>query len=155
MVVIVVLHARAARQDAEQWIALATGECSGTNFVIESGGAFAGGIGLMLTDAERRITAEIGYWIGTAFAGRGITTEAVQAVTPWLVREFGLTRVEARLFQRNRGSARVLEKAGYVREALLRRSAIKDGEVLDQELWAWVTDEPGSLPEEGGAGSPW
>ena len=108
-----------------------------------------------MRDDVERLTREIGYWIGTAFAGRGITTEAVQAVTPWLVREFGLTRVEARLFQRNRGSARVLEKAGYVREALLRRSAIKDGEVLDQELWAWVTDEPGSLPEEGGAGSPW
>ena len=57
------------QQDAEQWIALATGECSDTNFVIESGGAFAGGIGLVLTNAERRVTAEIGYWIGPDFWG--------------------------------------------------------------------------------------
>ena len=141
--------------DAHKWLSTVLAEETPHVLAIEVDGACVGTIGWKLRDDVERLTREIGYWIGTAFAGRGITTEAVQAVTPWLVREFGLTRVEARLFQRNRGSARVLEKAGYVREALLRRSAIKDGEVLDQELWAWVTDEPGSLPEEGGAGSPW
>jgi RimJ/RimL family protein N-acetyltransferase len=82
------------------------------------------------------VTVEIGHWLGVAYAGRGITTEAIQIITRWLICEKQLTRVEARLFSRNRACVRVLEKAGYVRETLMRRSAIKAGEILDQELWA-------------------
>jgi RimJ/RimL family protein N-acetyltransferase len=52
----------------------------------------------------------------------------------------GLRRVFAVPFARNAASQRVLEKAGYVREGTMRRSAIKDGELLDQELYAAYDD---------------
>jgi RimJ/RimL family protein N-acetyltransferase len=126
-----------------------------TVLAIDVEGACVGTIGWKPRDDVERVTIEIGYWLATAHAGRGITTEAIQAVTPWLIRDKQLTRVEARLFQRNRASARVLEKAGFVREALMRRSAIKADEVLDQELWAFVVDQPGVLPEDAGTGQPW
>jgi ribosomal-protein-alanine N-acetyltransferase len=124
------------RQDAEQWIALATGECSGTNFVIESGGAFAGGIGLMLTDAERRITAEIGYWIGPDFWGRGIVTDAVSGFVPWVFDTCPeVLRIEAPVYHVNPASARVLEKNGFHHEATLSRSVRKGDRILDQLMY--------------------
>lgn len=126
-----------------------------TVFAIEVDGECAGTIGWKPKIDVERFSVEIGYWVGTACAGRGITTEALQVVVPWLIRERGLTRVEAKVFQRNRASARVLEKAGFVREGLLRRSAVKHDEVIDQELWAFVVDAPGELPVDGGTGSPW
>lgn len=144
-----------AIEDAHKWLGTLLAEDPPHVLAIEVDGACVGTIGWKHRDDVERLTREIGYWIGVAHAGRGITTEALQAVTPWLIRELGLTRVEARLFQRNRGSARVLEKAGFVREALLRRSAIKHDEILDQELWAFVVDEPGVLPEDACTGSPW
>jgi RimJ/RimL family protein N-acetyltransferase len=65
----------------------------------------------------------------------------VRAVTRYAVREHGLTRVFAVPFEWNRASFRVLEKAGYVAEARPRRSAIKDGRVVDQILYAYVVPE--------------
>lgn len=144
-----------AKQDALNFLERVLKSDPPTVLAIEIDGACVGTIGWKPREDVERVTVEIGYWLGVAFAGRGITTEAIQAITPWLIRENRLTRVEARVFQRNRASARVLEKAGYVRESLMRRSAIKADEVLDQELWAFVVDTPGVLPEDAGTGQPW
>jgi len=87
------------------------------------------------TDVER-VSAEIGYWLGEAVWGRGIATEALQAVTAEAFRRFELRRVYALPFADNRASVRVLEKAGYTLEGHLRQSAIKDGTIRDQLLYA-------------------
>jgi RimJ/RimL family protein N-acetyltransferase len=109
---------------------------SRTIWAIEVDGEAAGGIGLEpLTDVER-ISAEIGYWLGEAHWGRGITTDALRAVTAHAFATMDLMRIFALPFADNPGSIRVLEKAGYVREGHLRRSAIKDGIVRDQLLFA-------------------
>jgi [ribosomal protein S5]-alanine N-acetyltransferase len=144
-----------SEQNALEFIAKVHESDPPTVLAIEVDGACVGTIGWKPRADVERVTVEIGYWLGVAHAGRGITTEALQCITPWLIREQQLTRVEARLFLRNRASARVLEKAGYVREALMRRSAIKADEVLDQELWAFVVDQPGVLPQDAGIGQPW
>ena len=93
----------------------------------------------MLHKDVERVAAELGYWLGEAFWGRGIMSVAVRAATEYAFSAFGLTRLYALPYARNSVSIRVLEKAGYTREALLRRSAIKDGVVLDQVLLA-ITD---------------
>jgi RimJ/RimL family protein N-acetyltransferase len=144
-----------AEEDAVKFLERVLKTDPPTVLAIDVDGACVGTIGWKPRGDVERVTTELGYWLGVAHAGRGITTEAIQCVTPWLIREHKLTRVEARLFQRNRASARVLEKAGFVREALKRRSAIKAEEVLDQELWAFVVDQPGVLPEDAGTGQPW
>jgi RimJ/RimL family protein N-acetyltransferase len=100
-----------------------------------------GGIGFTPQDGIQRISAEIGYWLGEAFWGRGIVSEVLRAVTRYAVQTHGLTRVFAVPFEWNTASFRVLEKAGYTREARLRRSAIKDGRVIDQMLYAFVVPE--------------
>jgi RimJ/RimL family protein N-acetyltransferase len=102
-------------------------------------GRAVGGVGLEpMTDVNRR-TAEIGYWIGAAFWGRGVATEAVALATDWAFRAHGLVRIFAQPFARNFASRRVLEKAGYQLEGTMRSSAIKDGEVLDQCMYARLT----------------
>lgn len=94
-----------------------------------------GGIGLMLMTDVERVSAEIGYWLGESYWGRGLTTDAVRAVTAYSFREFELLRVFALPFADNAGSIRVLEKAGYQLEGRMRQSAIKDGVVRDQLMY--------------------
>ena len=106
-------------------------------------GEAAGGIGFMLQHDVDRASAEIGYWLGEPFWGRGIATEALAAMTRYAIDTHGLTRVFAVPFAHNVASCRVLEKAGFVLEARLRRSAIKDGQVLDQLQYAFIAPEVG------------
>ena len=107
-------------------------------WAIEVAGEVAGTIGIMLRSDIERISAEIGYWLGEPFWGRGIMTEILRAVTPRAMKEFRLTRIYALPFSTNAASCRVLDKAGYVCEGRLRKAAIKDRQVLDQFMYAHV-----------------
>ncbi len=80
----------------------------------------------------------MGYWLGEPFWGRGLTTRAVLAASDWAFEHYKLTRIFAMAFSHNVGSMRVLEKAGFQREGNLRRSAVKNGVILDQTLYAKV-----------------
>jgi RimJ/RimL family protein N-acetyltransferase len=109
---------------------------SPTVWAIDVDGEAIGGIGIeMHTDVER-VSAEIGYWMGESFWGRGIATAALAAVTAEAFKRFEITRLYALPFADHAASVRVLEKAGYVREGHLRQSAIKDGRIRDQLLFA-------------------
>ena len=126
--------------DAEAFIKRVTGADPETNFAIAVEGQAVGGIGyLRHTDVER-VSAEIGYWLGEPFWGRGIVTEALAAVTAYAIAKHGLTRVYAVPYEWNEASFRVLEKVGYRLEARMRKSAIKDGKVIDQMLYAFVVE---------------
>ncbi len=126
--------------DAEAFIARALSDDPETMFAIAVEDRAVGGIGFSLHPDVERVSAEIGYWLGEPYWGRGIATEALAAVTAFAVRTHHLTRVYAVPYEWNLTSCRVLEKAGYVREARMRRSAIKDGRVIDQFLYAYVVD---------------
>jgi ribosomal-protein-alanine N-acetyltransferase len=107
-----------------------------TVWALEVDGEASGGIGIeQKTDVER-VSAEIGYWLGESCWGRGVVTEALQAVTAEVFRTFDVTRLYALPFADNPASVRVLEKAGYVREGHMRQSAIKEGRIRDQLLFA-------------------
>ena len=109
-----------------------------TSFAIEVDGSAVGGISLHLgQDIERR-TAEMGYWLGEAYWGRGIATAAIRLVTEYGFSDCDLDRIFAVPFVHNVASCRALEKVGYEREGLMRKSAIKDGVVHDQYLYARV-----------------
>lgn len=107
-------------------------------FAIEVDGEACGGVGIELGDDVDRRTGEIGYWLGRAHWNRGIATEAVRAVVEYAFETFDLARLEARIYEGNPASARVLEKAGFTREARLRRAITKDGETFDALLYAFV-----------------
>ena len=109
---------------------------SPTVWAIEVGGEAVGGIGVELHSDVERVSAEMGYWLGESVWGRGIATEALRAVTAEAFRRFDITRLYAVPFADHPASLRVLEKAGYVKEGLMRQSAIKDGKIRDQFLYA-------------------
>lgn len=116
-----------------------------TSFAIDVEGAAVGGIGFVLQEDVERVSAEVGYWLGERYWGRGICADALRAVTQYAIAQHGLTRVFALPFAHNAASRRVLEKAGFSVEGHLRRSAIKDGRIVDQMLYAYVPGEtPGS-----------
>lgn len=136
-------HPYTAR-DAEEWVGRATGMVPETHFAIAVGEEAVGGIGLELqTDVFRR-SAEIGFWLAEPFWGQGIATEAVRAMTDFAFASFDLCRVFAGVFEWNPASMRVLEKAGYTCEGRLRKSVTKDGQTIDQMLYAIVREEASS-----------
>ncbi len=110
-------------------------ECS---FAIEYGREAVGGVGFQIGRDIARTSAEMGYWLSEEFWGRGIVTRAVTAMSDWALENYKLTRVFAMTFAHNAASIRVLEKAGFEREGVMRRSAIKNGVVVDQVLFAKV-----------------
>jgi RimJ/RimL family protein N-acetyltransferase len=127
--------------DARAFIRSVIKEEPETQFAIAVRDKAIGGIGFKLGGDVERVSAEIGYWLGETHWGKGIATEAVQAVTEHAIREHGLTRMYAVPVEWNRASFKVLEKAGYVFECRMRRSAVKDGKVVDQFLYAYVAPE--------------
>jgi ribosomal-protein-alanine N-acetyltransferase len=125
-------------QDARDWVTFASASSPLINFAIEAGGEAVGGIGIIPgTDVFRR-TAELGYWLGEPFWGKGLMTDAVTLVVPYFFRQFNLVRVFAGVFDRNPASGRVLEKAGFVLESRMRKAVVKDGEILDQLMYVMV-----------------
>ena len=82
--------------------------------------------------------AEIGYWLGKPYRGRGIMTEVVRSVCEFAFDEWQLVRIAAYVFVQNPASARVLEKAGFTLEGILRKQHQKDGNFIDAKLYALV-----------------
>ena len=123
-----------------EYIARVVGSGEQTSFAIDVGGSAIGGISLHRGSDIERASAEIGYWIGEEFWNRGIATRAIQLVTDYAFDDLDLLRVFAVPFTSNIGSCRALEKAGYLREGHLRQSAVKDGRVIDQYLYARIRE---------------
>jgi [ribosomal protein S5]-alanine N-acetyltransferase len=107
-------------------------------FAIEVEGEAAGGIGFSPGTDVERYSAEIGYWLAEHLWGRGIVSEAVQLVSSYAFSECNVLRLFALPFADNLRSMRVLEKAGYMREGILRASSVKFGERKDQAIYALV-----------------
>jgi RimJ/RimL family protein N-acetyltransferase len=123
-------------EQARSFLGWVTKQASPTVWAIEVNGEAAGGIGIELHTDIERVSAEIGYWLGQPYWGRGIATEALRAVTAEAFARFEITRLYAVPFADHRASVRVLEKCGYVREGHMRQSAIKEGKIRDQLLLA-------------------
>jgi RimJ/RimL family protein N-acetyltransferase len=133
-------------KDAENWIQFASpGSISGalpsaplTNFAIEVDSQAVGGVGFMLGSDVFRHSAELGYWLGEPYWGKGLMTEAVKLVTEYGFSELKLKRIYAGVFETNPASAKVLEKAGYTFESRMSKAVIKEGQYLDQLMYVMV-----------------
>ena len=124
--------------DAEAFIARHADEEPTRLFVIEVDQQAVGSSGVVPGDDVGRRSMEIGYWLAEPYWGRGIVTEAVQAVTAYALGTFDINRVEAGVFGWNAASARVLTKAGYSLEGTLRGAVTKDGATIDALMYALV-----------------
>jgi len=126
--------------DARRWLETVVNEKPLTSFAIAVQDEAVGGIGFTVQPDVARRSAEIGYWLGEEFWGRGITTEALIAVTDYAFSNYDVCRLYAHVFDWNVASARVLEKAGYVFEGRLRKSVTKDGQTIDQLMYAIIRE---------------
>ncbi len=127
--------------DARQFIQSVAGARPTMLFAMVVDGDAAGGIGFFPGADVERFSAELGYWLAEPYWGRGITVEAVRLISKYAFEECNLLRLFALPFADNARSIRVLEKAGYTREATLRASSVKYGRIRDQALFALVNEE--------------
>ncbi len=99
-------------------------------------GQAIGAIGLHSQQDVQRKNMELGYWLAQPFWGKGIMTRAVTQMTDYGFRSFDITRIYARAYGPNIGSQQVLKKAGFVLEAHFKGTIFKNGEFLDELIYA-------------------
>jgi len=122
--------------DAKTWIAFNKDLLPALNLAILSNEELIGGIGILLKEDIRRKNAEIGYWIAEPFWGKGIATKAVRLMVDYTFQHYDITRIYASTFEQNLASQRVLEKAGFKREARLRKALFKNGRYADEIVFS-------------------
>lgn len=105
-------------------------------FAIEVNEEVVGGIGIHLQTDIMRKNVELGYWLSQDFWGHGIITKAIGQMIPFAFNTYDITRIYARPFGNNFASQRVLEKAGFVIEARIEKNIFKNGEFLDELIYA-------------------
>lgn len=130
-----------SRANASAFLKAAISAPEPSNLAIEVDGQAVGAIGYVSGIDVERYSAEIGYWLGEPHWGKGIATEALVLMTTHVFESMNMLRLFALPFADNAGSIRVLEKAGYVREAILRSSSVKYGQPRDQLLYACVNEK--------------
>ena len=89
-----------------------------------------------LFEFEYQSTAEIGYWIGQRYWNNGLATEAVRSVVVFGFDTLGLHRIHASTDVSNLASQRVLDKAGFEKEGVLKRDSRRSGVWSDSAVFA-------------------
>jgi ribosomal-protein-alanine N-acetyltransferase len=123
---------------AEEWISthqtsFERGELVNFAVTLREGGTLVGAIGLVITQRYNR--AEMGYWIGKPYWGRGYCSEAAMALVKYGFGELELNRIFAHHFTRNPASGRVMQKIGMRHEGHLRQHVRKWDVYEDEELY--------------------
>ena len=107
-------------------------------FAIMLDGKVIGSIGVFRQENIHFRTAEMGYYIGEKYWGNGYMTEAVNLACNHVFENTDIIRIYAEPFAYNTASCRVLEKAGFVCEGILKSNAYKNGNIVDMKMYALV-----------------
>lgn len=105
-------------------------------FAIDLKGQAIGGMGIHPQDDIFRKNAELGYWLAEPFWGRGIISNAIKHIIHFAFETYDIDRIFARPFGSNMASQRVLEKNNFVLEGIFEKVIIKNGELLDELVYA-------------------
>lgn len=129
-------------EDAEAYITamLAADKDKTFAFAITLDDKVIGSIGVFRCDNIHYRTAELGYYIGEPYWGKGIMTSAVKQICKYIFDNTDIIRIFAEPFSYNIGSCRVLEKAGFQFEGLLKSNAEKNGAIIDMKMYALIKD---------------
>ena len=104
------------------------------------GGKFLGGVGINFINRVHQM-ANLGYWVRTSAAGRGVATAATRMAARFGFEQLGLRRIEIVAAVGNVPSQLVAEKAGARREGVLRNRLLINGESLDAVLFSLVPED--------------
>ena len=123
-------------EDAVTYLDLSANGVLGHVFGIYDNDTFVGCCSLIPQNDVYRINAEIGYWIGEPYWGRGYATDAVRQCLKFAFEELNLLRVYANIYEYNIGSMKVLGKVGFEKEAIIKSSIMKEGKIFDEHLYS-------------------
>ena len=128
-------------KNAKDWVKKNLGENKKKNpkminFVIDISGEVVGSVGF--SRIEERHQALLGYWLAKKYWNKGIMTKAVKLITKFGFKKLGFKRIYADVLYFNKSSMRVLEKAGFQLEGILRKSIKKGNRFIDNYLFAKV-----------------
>lgn len=110
-------------------------------FAIVYNDKVVGSIGIFRQDNIHFRTAELGYYIGADYWGKGIMTEAVRLACKHVFGSTDIVRIYAEPFAENIGSCRVLEKNYFILEGVLRKNAYKKGVFRDMKMYALIKEQ--------------
>lgn len=129
-------------KDAEEYILsmLSADKSQTFAFAITADDKVIGSIGVFRCENIHFRSAEMGYYIGEPYWGKGYATNAVVQTCKYVFENSDIIRIFAEPFAQNASSCRVLEKAGFQCEGILRRNAVKNGEVLDMKMYALIKE---------------
>ena len=104
-------------------------------FAIEVDGKAVGGIGIHPQGDIMKKNAELGYWLGEKYWGKGIISAAIKEMIAFAFEHYDITRIYARPFGSNTASQKVLEKNGFVLEARIEKNLFKNGAFEDELIY--------------------
>jgi len=119
------------QKDAKWWVNIGSKE-DGIVKAIDYKGVFCGVVGSRLQHFEYERSAEVGYWIAQQYWGKGIASVALTELTDFIFSTTKITRLFAPVFCKNEASKRVLEKSGFVKEAVFKQAIYKNGRYYDE-----------------------
>ena len=130
-------------QDGKEFISamLSADESETFAFAITVDNMVIGSIGIFRQGNIHRQTAELGYYIAEEYWGKGIMPEAVKQICEYVFANSDIIRIYAEPFAYNIASCRVLEKVGFQYEGTLRSNAVKNGRVIDMEMYSLLKAE--------------
>ncbi|HCT93544.1 MAG: GNAT family N-acetyltransferase [Bacteroidetes bacterium GWE2_39_28] len=109
-------------------------------YAIDYKGEYVGNISLSPGTDVYRKSAEIGYFIGEPFWNMGIMSKAVDLITEWGFKTLDIVRIYTGVFEFNKASQRVLEKCGFSKEAVFRKSICKYDLIYDEIRYAKIKE---------------
>src|SRR5437762_12425487 len=129
------------KKDAKEWLALIKKQKQPvTTFCVEADGNLAGSIGFTIKEDVYRKNAEIGYFIGEEYWGKGIATEAIRQMVDYIQKKIDVIRIYAEVFDYNKPSMKVLEKNGFYLKCIRKKAAIKNDVIVDDYEWVKLVD---------------
>ena len=128
-------------KDAKEFLETIKQNEQKNTFAITFNNEFCGVISLVPQQDIYKKSAELGYWIGEPFWGKGIVTKAIKIITKYGFENLDIVRIFAKTFDFNIGSMRVLEKNGYIRESIEKKGAYKNGKIIDVHVFVKLIEQ--------------
>ena len=127
-------------EDGKSWLKIAINQDKNYFLAITLNNIAVGGICLNLGEDIEKISAEIGYWLGEKYWGKGITSSAIKGIVEYGFRDLVLERIFVKPLEHNTASRRVLEKNSFKLEGIMEKSCIKKGKIHNQALYAIIKE---------------
>jgi len=127
-------------EHAKSFIEFCLSDTVQTTFAIEYNEMFVGVVDLVLQKDIYRLSAELGYWLGEPFWGKGIATEAVKMIVDYGFNELNLIRIFTGVIDRNIASQKVLEKVGFKLECISKKAIVKNNIICNEYKYSLLKE---------------